>query len=79
MKNYQDIYQQVTNHGLRISGTLVVGKLTRCKVTGDKERRGWYSLYEMHLDNGDVIGVGSYGIWQGTDNGYQKIELKFDY
>lgn len=73
--NYDDVVAQLQSAGLVID-SLAVGKLTRCKVEGDDEKRGWYSLHELTLDNCDQILVGSYGVWYGDDNGAQKIELR---
>jgi len=74
MKNYDDVLLQLTGHGLEVD-SLQVGRMTRCKVDGGRERRGWYILHEMRLDSGDILLVGSYGIWQGADNGALKVEL----
>jgi len=65
---------QLASAGL-VTSHLEVGKLTRCKVEGDRERRGWYHLHEIRLANGDELIVGSYGVWQGTNNNATKIEL----
>jgi putative DNA primase/helicase len=76
--NYDDVERQLHAAGLIIKDALQVGtvKPVRCRVEGgDKERRGWYRLYEMPLDSGDSLLVGSYGVWQGNDNGATKIEL----
>ena len=73
--NYDDVLGQLTAAGLRVD-YLNIGRLTRCKVEGDREKRGWYHVHEMRLDNGDELIVGSYGVWQGTSNNAQKIELR---
>lgn len=73
--NYDDVICQLQSAGL-VFESLTVGKICRCKVEGDGEKRGWYSLHEITLDNGDQVLVGSYGIWYGDDNGYRKIELR---
>ena len=72
--NHDDVVRQLTDYGLEV-GMLVVGKMCRCKVEGDREKRGWYIVHELTLDGGDQVLVGSYGIWRGADNGAQKIEL----
>ena len=74
MKNYSDVLAQIQSHGL-IVGSLDVGKLVRCKVDGERERKGWYILHEMQMSGGDGLLVGSYGIWSGNDNGAIKVEL----
>lgn len=73
--NYDDVIGQLQAAGL-VFESLVVGKLQRCKVEGDGEKRGWYSLHEISLQNGDQVLVGSYGVWYGDDNGRQKIDLR---
>jgi putative DNA primase/helicase len=76
--NYDDVGRQLEAAGLILKDGLQVGtvKPVRCRVEGhDKERRGWYRLYEMPLDSGDSLLVGSYGVWQGADNGATKVEL----
>lgn len=72
--NYDDVLAQLTAAGLRVE-RLEVGKLRRCHVEGDKERRGWYHLHEMRLANGNDLIVGSYGIWRANTNNATKIEL----
>lgn len=76
--NYDDVERQLLLVGLILKDSLQTGtpKPVRCRVEGhDKERRGWYMLHEMQLDSGDSLLVGSYGIWQGNDNGATKVEL----
>lgn len=76
--NYDDVERQLVLAGLILKGPLEIGtaKPVRCRVEGaDKEHRGWYRLYEMPLDSGDTLLVGSYGVWRGNDNGATKIEL----
>jgi putative DNA primase/helicase len=73
--NYDDVIGQMRSIGLLVDG-LEVGRMVRCKVDGDREKRGWYSLHELRLDNGDDVLVGSFGVWRGAENNAQKIELK---
>ncbi len=73
--NYDDVLQQLTAAGLHVDH-LTIGKLTRCKVEGERDKRGWYHLHEMRLDNGDELVVGSYGVWQGTNNNATKVEIR---
>lgn len=73
--NYDDVIDQITRLGLQVDA-LQVGRMVRCKVEGDHEKRGWYILHELAVDGGDVLLVGSYGVWRGSDNNAQKIELK---
>lgn len=72
--NYDDVIAQLTAAGLEIDH-LAIGKMQRCKVEGDREKRGWYAVHEVTLSGGDVVLVGSYGVWRGDDNGATKIAL----
>lgn len=74
-QNYDDVVAQLLGAGLLIDG-LEIGRLRRCRTEGSTERRGWYHLHEMRLDNGSDLIVGSYGIWQGTNNNATKITLQ---
>lgn len=73
--NYDDVLGQMRLAGLVVE-SLDVGRMRRVKVDGDREKRGWYSLHELRLDSGDVVLVGSFGVWRGADANTQKIELK---
>lgn len=73
--NYDDVLGQMRDAGLLVD-SLEPGRLMRCKVEGDREKRGWYIIHELRLDNDDWVYVGSFGIWQGNDNGATRIELK---
>lgn len=73
--NYDDVLGQLQAFGLLVD-SLEVGKLRRCRAEGDKEKRGWYHLHEMRLDNGNDIIVGSYGVWRGAEKNTQKVELR---
>lgn len=72
--NYGDVLAELQSFGLVVDH-LEVGKLRRCKVQGDREKRGWYSLHELRLDDGGSVIVGSYGIWRGAESNAQKIDL----
>lgn len=74
--NYDDVLAQLRGAGLVVQ-ELQIGtpRPVRCRVEGDREKRGWYRLYELALDGGDRLIVGSYGIWRGDDNGATKVEL----
>jgi putative DNA primase/helicase len=72
--NYDDVRLQLSNFGL-IVGRLETGRMMRCPVTDDKEKRGWYILHEVTLSGGDTALVGSYGVWHGAESNAQKIEL----
>lgn len=73
--NYDDVLGQLQAAGLLVD-SLDVGRMRRVKVEGDRERRGWYLLHELRLQNGSDIIVGSFGIWRGADNNATKIELR---
>lgn len=74
--NYHDVLAQLQSAGLLVD-TLDIGRLRRCRTKdGGKEKRGWYLLHEMRLDNGNDLIVGSFGVWQGQDNNAQKVEIK---
>lgn len=79
-KNYDDVVGQLTAAGLVIKGPLQIGtaKLVRCPIDGDREKRGWYRLHELPLDNGDTLVVGAFGVWRGDDNGAQKVTIRKD-
>jgi len=72
--NQKEVLDQLTSIGLDVD-SFVIGCMVRCKVDGTREKKGWYFLHDFTKDNGDVIIVGSYGIWQGNDNGARKINL----
>ena len=73
--NYDGALGQLRAEGLLVED-LVVGRLVRCRVADDRERRGWYHLHEMPRTSGGSLLVGSYGVWRGNDNGAQKIKLE---
>jgi putative DNA primase/helicase len=72
--NYDDVVNQLLNFGLVVK-RLEIGKMARCAVTDDREKRGWYILHEVTLSCGDKVLVGSFGIWFGNENNPQKIIL----
>lgn len=75
--NYDSVVGQLQSAGLLLDGPLRVdGKIIRCKVEGDRERRGWYCLHEIVGTRGDHLIVGTYGVWRGTDAGTLKVELE---
>lgn len=74
--NDMEVLDQLRAHGLIVE-RLEVGtdKVVRCKVEGERERRGWYRLFEFVADDGRHLICGSYGIWRGDDRGAQKIDI----
>lgn len=75
--NYDDVLGQLRSLGLVVDA-LEFGRLVRCKVEGDREKRGWYALHEVRLNAGELVIFGSFGVWRGTDNNAQKIKLNRD-
>lgn len=73
--NYEDVLAQLRDAGLMVDH-LEIGRMRRCKVEGDREKRGWYSLHELRTDNGDLLIVGTYGVWRGSDSNTQKIDVR---
>ena len=76
--NYDDVRAQLTSYGLLLDDVGIRANTTkpvRCKVEGDREKRGWYWLSEVLFDNSELHLVGSYGIYRGNDSGKQTIKL----
>ena len=73
--NYDDVLGQLRAAGLLVEG-LEVGRIRRCRVENDREKRGWYSLHELRLSTGDHVLVGSFGVWRGANANAQKVELR---
>lgn len=77
--NYADVLSQLQAAGLQVDH-LELGKLRRCRadIDGqrDREKRGWYILHEIVASDGQTLIVGSYGIWSGTDNRPQKVQIR---
>ena len=76
--NHDDVLDQLRAAGLIIKdGALQVGtsRPVRCHVDGDREKRGWYKLFELTLGDGRTLITGSFGVWQGDDNGAKKVLL----
>ena len=69
--------RQLQAEGLLVD-TLEVGtsRPVRCRVEGDREKRGWYSLHEFVTSNGTVLIVGAFGVWRGASQNSMKVELK---
>lgn len=73
--NYHDALAQLRAEGLLVD-SLEIGRLVRCRVDGDRERRGWYSLHEITTAKGELLIVGAFGVWRGATNNALKIELR---
>lgn len=75
--NYDDVWNQLLSAGLIVSELRVgTSRPVRCRVEGDREKRGWYMLHELQTQRGDLLIVGSYGVWRGRDNGATRVELR---
>ena len=76
--NYDEVLGQMRSMGLLVTGVGAddIGVRRRVRVDGDKEKRGWYQLHELHLSQGGTALVGTFGVWRGNDPGTQKIELR---
>jgi putative DNA primase/helicase len=72
--NYDDVRTQFLLAGLQVED-LEIGRLRRCKIEGDREKRGWYNLHELRLDDGNLVLVGAFGVWRGAESNSQKIDL----
>lgn len=78
--NYHDVVAQLQAAGLIIDSLRVGhnprGNPWRTKVEGMSGRPGWYVVHELQLSGGDLVLVGSFGVYQGNDPNTQKIELQ---
>jgi putative DNA primase/helicase len=76
--NYDDVLAQLRASGLVVAAITAadIGERRRCRVDGDREKRGWYHLHELRMDNGSTVLVGSYGIWRGSDPGSTKVSIR---
>lgn len=74
--NYADVLAQLQAYGLVVNGLEVDGRMHRCRVEGSKEKRGWYVLHSFRTQRGADLINGSFGIWRGSDNGAQKVQLR---
>ncbi|WEN13687.1 DUF5906 domain-containing protein [Rhodanobacter sp. AS-Z3] len=72
--NYGDVLDQLRGIGLQVDH-LEIGRMVRCRIEGDREQRGWYMLHELQAGTGDLLIVGSFGVWRGQDNGAMKVAL----
>ena len=79
-ENFDDIKSQLQCAGLVIDKELSFdARIQRWQVDGrDLEKRGWTKLREWSSKSGRTYIVGCYGIWQGNDDGYTKLELSKD-
>ncbi|MCR1808088.1 DNA primase, partial [Stenotrophomonas geniculata] len=75
-ENYGDVLQQLQSAGLLVTELDTTGRMVRCRVEGSRERRGWYALHELNTSAGEVLVVGTYGVWHGNENGATKVDLR---
>jgi putative DNA primase/helicase len=77
--NHDDVIAQLQSAGLVVDLPLKLSqgnKSQRCQIDGgDREKRGWYRLYEWVTTSGEIFLTGSYGVFAGDDPGTRKIEL----
>src|SRR5688572_11510228 len=74
--NYADVLGQLRDAGILVTALEADGRMHRCRVEGDREKRGWYVLHELPVAGGEVLLVGSFGVWRGGDNGATKVDLR---
>lgn len=74
--NYDDVLGQLRDAGLILDTLDTTGRMVRCKVEGTREKRGWYVLHELNTSGGDVLVVGTFGVWRGNENGATRVELR---
>ena len=75
MLNLDSALGQMQSLGLLLDHIEPDGRVHRCKVEGERERRGWYLCHTWRASNGNEYVVGSFGVWHGNDAGVRKIEL----
>lgn len=73
--NHDDVLLQLQEFGLEVDH-LKIGRMVRCSVKDDREKRGWYVLHELVGIGGDTLVVGSYGSWSGNNNNAQKVSIR---
>jgi putative DNA primase/helicase len=75
--NYDDVRAQLAAAGLILDKELTFdARIQRWKTDGKgHEKNGWSRLREWTSKAGNVYIVGAFGVWQGTDDGYTKVEL----
>jgi phage/plasmid primase-like uncharacterized protein len=78
MSNVDSVMTQLQTAGLVVEWPLAIGRLTRCKVTGDKggKKSGWYVVHEFRMSGGDVVLVGRFGNYKlHGPEGSERIEI----
>lgn len=76
-KNLDSVRDQLLSGGLILDRPLEFDRFRRCRVEGEgREKRGWYKLREIHARNGDLLIVGSYGVFRGA--GWTSHQIRID-
>lgn len=76
--NYDDVVAQLEGAELVLDKPLTFdARIQRWKTADSKggEKPGWSRLKEWQSKAGHVYVVGCFGVWQGTDDGYTRVEL----
>ncbi len=75
--NYDDVVDQLRAAGLKIDHLEVDTPRPKCVTVEGRgsEKRGWYWLSEFPIE-GQLYLVGSFGVYEGDDNGKRKVQLK---
>lgn len=80
--NYDDIVALITAAGIDPDLPLQVGtaKMVRCRMAGERrKKRGAYRLYEMPLNDGQTILLGTYGFNIGAEYFFERIPFSSDF
>lgn len=75
-ENYDEVLGLLISAGLEINGPLQIDtrRMVRCYMDGERpKKRGAYRLFEVPLDNGGSILLGTYGFSQGGEYHFDKI------
>jgi putative DNA primase/helicase len=71
------VLRQLRDEGLLVDALDIgTARPVRCRVDGDREKRGWYWLHEFTTSSGAALIVGSFGVWHGNSANTLKVELK---
>lgn len=75
--NHDSVVEQLRAAGLLPELPLLAdGSMQRCRVEGDREKRGWYMLHTIPASEGGQLIVGTFGVWRGNDPGSRKVEVR---
>ncbi len=77
LKNYDEVVGLLDAAGLEIDGPLQIDtpKMVRCFIRDDDrtKKRGAYRLYEVPLDNGDTVVLGTYGFSKAGAHHFERV------